>query len=444
MLQAVFNAFKLPDLRRKIIFTLVILMITRFIAHVPVPGVDPVALNQLLTSNQQIGGLYNFLDLFSGGALTTFSVAAMGVYPYITATIIMQLLMPIIPALEEISKEGEAGRKKIARISHYLTVPLALLQAFGTASLMNNRSFTNGQPVLPVFGFDAPDHILPTLTVLISMTAGTLLYIWLGELITEGGIGNGISILIFGGIVSRLPQVIGSSFITGSTNQNWLGLAGVLVIFVITVVGIVIVQEAARRVPVQYARRMRGNRMTQSSSTYIPIKVNSAGMIPLIFASSILLFPATVASYFQTVQGIGGDIARFIYTNFNTTSPYYWVFYFFLVVGFTFFYTLVITQQQRLAENLQKYGGFVPGIRPGRPTEVYLNTILLRVTWLGAIFLGVVAVLPFLVSGSGTQLVVSSTGLLIVVGVVLDTMRQLEAQLTLRNYEGFIKSSGLA
>ena len=428
MLEAIANAFKLPDVRRKLIFTLVMLIIFRFIAHVPVPGVNTEALAQLFQSNQLMG----MLDLFSGGAMTTFSVAAMGVYPYITATIIMQLLVPVIPQLEELSKEGEAGRNRINQYTHWLTVPLAALQAYATGVLLTSQQ---QMPILRNFGLSGPD-LLPTIAIVASMTAGTVLLVWLGELITENGIGNGVSIIIFAGIVSQLPQMVGQS-VLGS--QNLAALAVFVIIGVVTVAAIVFIQEAQRRIPVQYAKRVRGTRMYGGQTTHIPLRVNSAGMIPLIFAMSIMLLPGTVASYFMAASGFIGDAAKFVHGAFSSTGLVYWAMYFLLVVGMTFFYTLVIFQQQNLAENLQKYGGFIPGIRPGRPTAEYLNKVLFRVTWLGAVFLGLVAILPFFTQQISPSLVLSSTGLLIVVGVVLDTMKQLEAQLLMRHYEGFIK-----
>ncbi len=426
MIQAMVNAFKLPDLRRKILFTIGILVAFRFIAHVPVPGVDPARLAQLFQGNQLLG----MLDLFSGGAMTTFSIAAMGVYPYITSSIIMQLLVPIIPQLEELSKEGDSGRKRINQYTHWLTVPLAAMQAYGTAALLNS------QGIISNFGLGS-STLLPTAAMILSMTAGTVLLVWMGELITENGIGNGVSIIIFGGIVAKLPQMLGQSIVGGG---NYFALLVFVVIGVATVAAIVIVQEAQRRIPVQYAKRVRGTRIYGGQSTHIPLRVNSAGMIPLIFAMSIMLFPGTVASYFMySGEPLIANVAGWVYKVFNADAVAYWLFYFVLVVGFTFFYTMVIFQQQNLAENLQKHGGFVPGIRPGRPTAEYLNKVLNRITWLGAIFLGVVAILPFFTKGISTSMLLSSTGLLIVVGVVLDTMKQLEAQLLMRNYEGFIK-----
>jgi preprotein translocase subunit SecY len=425
VLDALVRALKLPDLRNKVIFTFAMLVVFRIFAHIPVPGVDPTRLAQLFQGNQLMG----MLNLFSGGAMTTFSIAAMGVYPYITAQIVMQLLVGTIPALEEISREGEQGRARINQYINWLTVPLAALQAYGTGVLLQS------QGILANFGLFGPNW-LSTIAMVISMTAGTVFLVWLGELITENGIGNGVSIIIFVGIVSRLPQIVGQSLLGGG-NVLAAGVFAVLGLF--TVAAIVVVQEAQRRLPVQYAKRIRGNRMYGGQSTHIPLRVNSAGMIPLIFAMSIMLLPGTVASYLAVAPGFVGTLATTIRDVFNATGPLYWFCYFVLVVMFTFFYTMVIFQQQKLAENLQKNGGFIPGIRPGRPTEEYLNKVLFRITILGALFLGVIAILPFFAQGISTSLILSSTGLLIVVGVVLDTMKQLEAQLMMRNYEGFIK-----
>jgi preprotein translocase subunit SecY len=436
MLQAVRNAFVLPDLRRKLLFTFLILVVYRLASHVPVPGIDPEALRRVFESNQLLG----FLDLLSGGAMSSFSVMALGVYPYITSSIVMQLLQPIIPQLEELAKEGEAGRNKLNQYTHILTIPLAFLQGFGQATILQQ------QGVISNFGL-ASATLLPTLATLTTLTAGTVFAIWLGELISEQGIGNGISLIIFGGIVARVPQSVGGLWL----RSPWMLFVFSLVT-VTTVAVIVIVQEGQRRIPVQYGKRvlaMRGRRLRVAGgqSTHIPLRVNSAGMIPLIFAQSFLIFPGVIASYFRFTQNEWVNrIASGIYNVFNTTSDVYWILYFLMVIGFTYFYTDVMFRQQNLAENLQRQGGFIPGIRPGRRTADYLNGVLQRITLVGAIFLGVVAILPWLVQsiisdpqgGVGTMLI-TSTGLLIVVGVVLDTMKQLEAQLLMRHYEGFIK-----
>lgn len=436
MLSAVRNALRLPDLRTKILITLGILAIYRLAAHVPLPGVNQAVLSQLFSENTLLG----FLDMLSGGALANFSVLAAGVYPYITAQIIIQLLIPIIPSLQAIAKEGEQGQRKINRITIYLTIPMAALQAFGQGTIL----YRSGG--LSAFGFTA-DSWLPTITIIVSMVAGTMFAIWLGQLITEQGIGNGISLIIFGGIIAQMPQSIAQLI---QTRQYGL-LAIFVLITVVTIAVIVFVQEGQRRIPVQYGKRvraMRGNRLmvVGGQSTFIPLRVNSAGMIPLIFAQSLLLFPGTIASYFQNIEGWVGQVAQALTQFFSPNNNPYWILYFLLVIAFTYFYTDVIFRQQNLPETLQRQGGFIPGIRPGKRTEDYLNAVLGRITFAGAIFLGLVAIMPWLVGlltgqnvGSSTTLLVSSAGLLIVVGVVLDTMKQLEAQLLMRHYEGFIR-----
>ena len=429
LLQAVIDSFRQPDLRRKLLFTFALLVVFRFVAHVPVPGVDFDQLDRIFQNNVLLGTL----SLFSGGALQNLSIASLGVYPYITASIVLQLLVPVIPKLQEISKEGEQGRLRLNRYTHWLTVPLAFGQGYGQLVLLQN------QGAISNFGFSGP-NLLPTLAMLVAMTAGTLFLVWLGELITENGIGNGVSIIIFGGIVASIPTVVGGSFLSGNPVFRILTVGGVAVLLVFA---IVFFQEAVRRVPVQYSRSLfRGGRMyRQAGSSFIPLRVNSAGMIPLIFAISILILPFTVASYFP-----GSSLANTIRDLFSVTNWLYWALYFFMVVAFTFFYTMVIFQQQNLADTLQKQGGFVPGIRPGKPTQDYLLRVITRITWAGAVFLGLVAVAPYLIGlllpgaglSAGAQ-AISSTALLIVVGVVLDSMRQLEAQLLMRNYEGFLK-----
>ena len=431
MLDSLVNAFRIPDLRAKLIFTLSMLVIFRFLAHVPVPGVDFQALRDLFASNQLLG----MLNLFSGGGLADFSIVAMGVYPYITATIIMQLLIPVVPQLEALSKEGESGRAKINQYMHLATVPLAALQAFGTVQFINSAR-TGGI----VKNFDLGAYPIETLAIIASMVAGSMLLVWMGELITQNGVGNGVSIIIFAGIVSSLPQVVAQAF-AGQLNVLVMLVFGLVALGI--VVGIVLVYEGQRRVPVQYARRLRGTRWYGGGSTHIPMRVNSAGMIPLIFASSLMIFPGTLASYFTAVDNeLVKNVAQVVYNSFYVGHSWlYWALYFIMVVGFTFFYTLVIFQQQNIGENLQKNGAFIPGIRPGRPTGEYLYRVLIRITWVGAVFLGIVAVAPFLLQQftSVQALTLSSTGLLIVVGVVLDTIKQLEAQLLMRNYRGFIR-----
>jgi preprotein translocase subunit SecY len=432
MLQAAINAFKIPDLRRKILFTIGILVIFRFMATIPVPGVDRQALSDLLSRNQLLG----MLNLFSGSTLRHFSILAMGVYPYITASIIMQLLTPTIPRLEELSKEGQQGRNKINQYTHWLTVPLAFLQGYGQAVLMSR----NG--VLKDFGLFNSNTALRSLAILMIMTAGTILLVWLGELITENGIGNGVSIIIFGGIVASLPGSIGKLAFGGTATQNIMGVVVFIVIALFTIVGIVLMNEGQRRIPVQHAKRIRRGRVYGGGSTFIPLKVNSAGMIPLIFAVSMMVFPGMIANFLQTSnEGWVKNAANYLADFFNPQSLTYQLIYFVLVVAFTYFYTLVLFQQQSIAENLQRQGAFIPGVRPGRNTNTYLTRVLMRITLLGALFLGLVAVLPYIASrltGVNT-LFLSATSFLIVVGVAIDTMRQLEAQLMMRNYEGFMR-----
>jgi preprotein translocase subunit SecY len=424
LIQAMIDAFSLPDLRGKLLFTLLILIIFRFVAQIPAPGIDQTALAEVFKNNP----LYGMLDLFSGGAMRNFSVLAMGVYPYITATIVMQLLQPVIPQLMALSKEGEAGRNKINMYTHWLAVPLAALQGYGQVVLLQREG---------VFGTDSLSP-LGMAAVILSMVAGTMFLVWLGELITERGIGNGVSIIIFGGIVAGMPNLVAKGGLVWST--DWPGVLAFAVLGLATILFIVIFTEAARRIPVHYSKSVfRGRRMyRQSGSTHIPLKVNSAGMIPLIFAMSLVMLPGIIASYFGS-SATDGTAAYFL-KNW-TTHWSYWLVYFVLVVGFSFFYTIVVFEQMNLAETLQKQGGFIPGVRPGPNTSTYLSQVMTRITWAGALFLALVAVLPYIAQkATGVQVVVlSSTALLIMVGVALDTMKQLEAQLLMRRYEGFLK-----
>ncbi len=431
LIQAMLDAFRLPDLRKRLLFTFAMLVIFRFVAHVPLPGVNPDALKSFFESNAMLG----FLDMFSGGAMKNFSVAAMGVYPYITASIIMTLMTPVIPRLQMLSQEGEAGRDKINRITHWLTIPLAGVAGFGQIQLLR----ANG--AIDVTGG------LPMVAMIFSIIAGTVFLVWLGELITEYGIGNGVSIIIFGGIVAGYWQTFGTGMLAGQQGEL-VGLVAYALIMLATVVLIVIFTEAHRRVPVQYARTtFRGGRMyRQSGGTHIPLRVNSAGMIPLIFAMSLVIFPGMIASYFANAPGQPENFANHIANIFNANAALpealiYWGLYFLLVIGFAFFYTMVMFQQQDLPGTLQRQGGFIPGIRPGKNTSTYLNHVINRITTVGALFLAFVAIIPFLArTVTDVQAIqLSSMGLLIVVGVVLDTMKQVEAQLTMRRYEGFIK-----
>ncbi|MDQ2743159.1 MAG: preprotein translocase subunit SecY [Chloroflexota bacterium] len=430
MLQAAVNAFSVPDLRRKLLFTLGLLVAFRITAHVPVPNVNHAALTNVLNHNN----LLQMLNIFSGGSLQTFSIVALGVYPYITASIVMQLLVPIIPSLEELNKEGEYGRNKINQYTRMLTVPLALVQAYGQMLALNN--FTSVR-VFSNFGLFSANTFFPTITILLSLTAGTIFAMWLGELITENGVGNGISLIIFAGIVARLPQLLVQQVSAG----NVTFLIIMAIVAVIVVAAIVFISEGQRRIPVQYAKKIRGGRMYQGQSTFIPLRVNSAGMIPLIFAASIVILPGTISTYFFAAhQAWLHNLAHWVYNVMTSTNGVYWFIYFWLVVGFTYFYTAVTFQQQNLPETLQKNGGFIPGHRPGRMTEKYLNAVLTRITLAGAVFLAIIAILPFFLSLAFniTTFTFSSTAILIVVGVAIDTMKQLEAQLMMRQYEGFL------
>lgn len=429
LIQSMIDAMRVPDLRSKILFTLSMLVIFRFVAHVPVPGVDTQALQQAFQTQALLG----FLDLFSGGALANLSVAALGVYPYITASIVMQILTPVMPQLKAMSQEGEYGRQRINQITHWLTVPIAAMQSYAQLTLLQQSGVLPGVQL----GLN-----LSTFGIIVSMIAGTMFLVWLGELITERGLGNGISLIIFGGIVARFPTIVGQGFLERDEASGIL----LLTIFGLGIIYLIVLfNEAQRRVPVQYGRSIfRGGRMQrQSGSTFLPLRVNSAGMIPLIFAFSIIILPATIASYFRNPMSddIFAKIARFLSDTLDPVNLPYWIAVFFLVVMFTFFYTLIIFQQQNLAESLQRNGGFIPGIRPGRPTQEYLNRLIVRITWGGALFLGLIAILPFFITQitDVRALTLSSTSLLIMVGVALDTMRQLEAQLLMRNYEGFIR-----
>lgn len=438
------SIWTIPDLRKKILFTLAMLLIFRVLAHITVPltAAEQTSLNNLFSTsgNQSLSQLLGLLDVFSGGSIQQFSIVALGVYPYITATIVMQLLQPIIPALENMMREGEAGRLRFSQITRIITVPLAFLQALGQSAIFVREG------VLQNFSLFDPQYWLETLAILLSLTAGTMILVWIGELITENGIGNGISLIIFGGIVTRIPGFISSGY-TASTSSGGGGsgvvsLAIFLIIGLITILGIVYIYQGQRRVPIEYpTKRMVGRGMLVGTAqrTYIPMQVNSAGMIPLIFAQSMLIFPAVLSQYLVGSNTPWlANVATWVGTNIaNTSLWYYWAIYFILVVAFTYFYAYVVWQQQNIPDNLQKQGAHIPGYRPGETTRKHLNDILNRITLAGALFLGIVAILPFVARVGGNQLL-SSAALLIVVGVVLDTVRQIEAQMVMRNYSGFL------
>ncbi len=457
MVESLKIAMTAPDLRRRILFTIFLLVIYRAVANIPVPGVN---LTAWLAFTSQAGGsnqIVGFLDLLSGGAVRRFSVMAMGVYPYITASIIIQLLTPIVPQLQELSQEGESGRNKINRLTYYLTVPLSLLQAIGQIRLIGFSLGGGGADglatIMPNFGLSG-GNILPTTMTLVAMLGGTMFALWLGEMITEDGIGQGVSLIIFSGIVSGILPGLASLFALPDQSARIFSFISFLIITVATIFVIVIVQEGQRRIPVQYGRRVRGRKVYQGQSSYIPLKVNTAGMIPIIFASSILIFPPLLAGLFITGNGgimdtFATAIAGFSQNPDTSTLGFYayWGIFFILVVGFTYFYTDVMVRQQNIPQTLQRQGGFIPGIRPGKRTERYIMSVVRRITFAGAVFLGIVAILPGIMQFLGfvlgipglerSALVISGSGMIIVVGVVIDTMRQLEAQLTMRQYEGF-------
>ncbi len=457
MVESLKIAMTAPDLRRRILFTIFLLVIYRAVANIPVPGVN---LTAWLAFTSQAGGsnqIVGFLDLLSGGAVRRFSVMAMGVYPYITASIIIQLLTPIVPQLQELSQEGESGRNKINRLTYYLTVPLSLLQAIGQIRLIGFSLGGGGADglatIMPNFGLSG-GNILPTTMTLVAMLGGTMFALWLGEMITEDGIGQGVSLIIFSGIVSGILPGLASLFALPDQSARIFSFISFLIITVATIFVIVIVQEGQRRIPVQYGRRVRGRKVYQGQSSYIPLKVNTAGMIPIIFASSILIFPPLLAGLFITGNGgvidtFATAVAGFSQNQDPSTLGFYayWGIFFILVVGFTYFYTDVMVRQQNIPQTLQRQGGFIPGIRPGKRTERYIMSVVRRITFAGAVFLGTVAILPGIMQFLGfvlgipglerSALVISGSGMIIVVGVVIDTMRQLEAQLTMRQYEGF-------
>ncbi len=425
MFEAILNAFRAPDLRRRILYVAGILLVFRLLAHVPVPGVNSAALQDFLSQSP----IFGLLDLFSGGGLTTFSVVALGVNPYINASIIMQLMTGVVPSLQALQREGEYGRQKINQYTRYLAVPMALLQAYGFLALLSANNVLSTP-------FDLGSW--ETLTQIITLTAGSVTLMWLGELITEKGIGNGISFIIFAGIVSRAPGAL-TGFVSNPDLAR-LVLLGILAVLAVAV--IIYIQEGQRRIPIQYASRVRGRRMYQGGQTFLPLRVNQAGVIPIIFAVSILLFPSQIASYFTTSPGLVGDIANAVVKYLGQGSALYVVLYFLLTFGFTYFYTAFTFKPDETAEQLRKNGGFIPGIRPGRPTQDYLARVVTRITVAGALFLGVVAALPPFIALIQPQLqgiALGGTGILIVVSVVVETMKQLEAQLLIRQYEGFIR-----
>ncbi len=419
MLQTVLNAFTVQEIRKKLIFTAGILALYRLGAYIPSPGVNAQAIQDGVNG---VGGsnILGFLNLFSGGSLSRLSLFALGIMPYITASIILQLLTVVVPSLERLQKEGEVGQQKITQYTRYLTVVLAFAQSLGFVFL-----FTSGGS--NIIG----ERTFPKVfLIVVCLTAGCTILMWMGELITQRGIGNGISLMIFASIVSRIPEGIQKWW----TNPDQVFVVMMPFIALAVIVAIVYVQEGQRRIPVQYAKRVVGRRMTSGGSTYLPLRVNMAGVIPVIFAASIMAFPPTIGQMINTPAAL--DFAAF----FSPNSWHYVVGEVFFIVIFTYFYTAVTFNPVDQADNLKKYGGFIPGVRPGRPTAEYLDRILSRLTFPGALYLGAVAALPtILISQTSANFFFGGTSILIVVGVALDTVKQLEAQLMMRNYEGFLK-----
>lgn len=426
VLKPILNVFKVPELRRRLIFTTLMIVVFRLAAHIPIPIVDSEELRRLFAANQFL----SLLDIFSGGTLANFSILALGLNPYINASIVLQLLTMVFPQLEELSKEGEYGREKINQYTRLLTLPLAVFQSLGMYALLRNQEVV-------VQGSN-----LSLVAMVATMVAGTVFSMWLGELISEYGIGNGISMLIFAGIVGRLPVSFWQTRTLLGSVFTVFNLLVFTVMAVMVIAGIVVVNEAARNVTVQYAKRVRGSKMYGGQSTHLPLRVNQAGVIPIIFAVSLILLPSLIGNFLQAASN--QTIARMavsLATLFRPGGLVYNGAYFLLVVGFTYFYTAVVFNPQKIADEIKKYGGFVPGIRPGKPTADHLNRILTRITLVGALFLGVVAILPSLaqqVTGV-TTMSLGGTGILIIVSVILETTKQLEAMLVMRSYEGFLK-----
>lgn len=417
------NALKNKNLRRKIFFTLLIFLIFRIFAYLPVPAIDRERLKAVFSQNQFL----SLLDIFSGGTLINFSVIALGLAPYINASIIMQLLTVVFPKLEALQKEGEYGRHKINQYTRFLTFPITIIQAIGIYVLLQN------QKIISSLGF------LEFISFLITVTAGTFILMWFGELISEFGLGNGISLLIFAGIVTRIPVVFTQTLLT-ITQETVINALMLVALVFIVVSGVVFVTEAVRKIPVYYAKRIKGHRVYQGATNYLPLKLNQAGVIPIIFAISFVLFPQMLGNFLvYSKNDLLSKLASFLTVTFNPAGFFYNFFYFILVIGFTYFYTVIVFSPGRIAEEIQKHGGFIPGIRPGQATKQYLEKILYRITSVGAIFLGFIAILPSVVSRMTgiTQVIVGGTGVLIVVSVVLETFKMIKAQMVMASYEKF-------
>ncbi|WP_322925138.1 preprotein translocase subunit SecY [Paenibacillus campi] len=430
MFKTLKNIWRVEDLRNRILFTLLVLIVYRIGSFVPVPGVNTQVFTAVNNQGQELFGL---LNTFSGGALSRFSIFALGIMPYITASIIVQLLsMDVIPKFAEWAKQGEHGKKKLAQVTRYGTIILGLIQAFGTSIGFNRLYNTEMIPGATFWSYAL---------IAIVLTAGTSFLMWLGEQITEKGIGNGISIIIFAGIVAAIPQhirdMVQSDFLTqGQTFMNVVKLAVVVIVVVLIVVGVIFIQQGIRKIPVQYAKRVVGNKMYGGQNTHIPLKINSAGVIPVIFAVSLLQFPIIIASFWSTHAW-----AKWVTANLWYDQPLGMVLYVVMIIGFTFFYTFVQMNPTQMADNMKKNGGYIPGVRPGKPTATYLTKVMTRLTMTGSLFLAIISVLPVFLgalSGLPKSVQIGGTSLLIVIGVALDTMKTIESQLIKRHYKGFI------
>jgi preprotein translocase subunit SecY len=421
VLSTILNSVRVPEIRRKLLFTAAILALYRLGAFIPVPGVDPNAV-QAIQDSYAGGGILNLLNTFTGGGLSRVALFALGIMPYITASIILQLLTVVSPSLEKLQKEGEVGQARITQYTRYLTVGLAAAQAVGYVFLFRSQASSEGTTLIPNFS------VGNVLLIVICLTAGCVLLMWMGELITQRGIGNGISLMIFASIVSGLPQGVSAWW----TNSDKVFVVVMPFLALGIIAAICFIQEGQRRIPVQYAKRVIGRRMSGGGQTYLPLRVNMAGVIPVIFAASIMAFPPTIGQLIPSLNGL----ANF----FNPSDWPYIVGETFFIVIFCYFYTAVTFNPVDQAENLRKYGGFIPGVRPGRPTAEFLDRVLARLTFPGALYLAAVAALPtILINQTSANFFFGGTSILIVVGVALDTMKQLEAQLMMRNYEGFLK-----
>ncbi|MHC8562113.1 preprotein translocase subunit SecY [Streptomyces albidoflavus] len=437
MLTAFARAFKTPDLRKKLLFTLGIIVLYRIGAHVPIPGVSYQNVQICMDQANATQGLFGLVNMFSGGALLQITIFALGIMPYITASIILQLLTVVIPRLEALKKEGSSGQAKITQYTRYLTVALAVLQGTGLVATARSGSLFQG---CPVAGEIVPDQsIFVTAVMILTMTAGTALVMWLGELITDRGIGNGMSILMFISIAASFPASLWAIKEQGDLAGGWIEFGTVILVGLAMVGLVVFVEQAQRRIPVQYAKRMIGRRSYGGTSTYIPLKVNQAGVIPVIFASSLLYIPALIVQFSNSQAGW----AQWINNNLaDTGATAHVILYFFLIVFFAFFYVAISFNPEEVADNMKKYGGFIPGIRAGRPTAEYLSYVLNRITWPGSLYLGLIALVPtmaFAGFGANQNFPFGGTSILIIVGVGLETVKQIESQLQQRNYEGFLR-----